>query len=200
MTAMTSTSEGVRARPQEQRAPLPDMALLGWAHRLVLGLATVALLVAMGLMIYEGSRRYIADTSYDWIEEVVRFLLIWAFFATLGIAGFRHCHIRTEMILARLPHAMQRITWLFACVVGMAYSAILGGSSIAQLQRYYATRMVSDSTLELPMWPVFLALPVGAALLFLYYIVAWRHAWRGDDPFTPRSTGESNDAEGQPLL
>lgn len=198
MTTLIQSPE--RVREAERSAPLPDIAVLGLANRLVLGLATVALLVAMALMIYEGSRRYVADTSYDWIEEVVRFLLIWAFFATLGIAGFKHCHIRTEMFLARLPHWAQRVTWLFACLVGMAYSALLGGSSIAQLQRYYATRMVSDSTLELPMWPVFLALPVGSALLFAYYIVAWCYAWRGEDPFTPRASGDSADAEGQPLL
>jgi C4-dicarboxylate transporter, DctQ subunit len=190
----------VMGRPAPRREPLPDMALLGLANRLVLGIAAVALLVAMALMIYEGSRRYLADTSYDWIEEVVRFLLVWAFFATLGVAGFRHCHIRTEMLLARLPHSVQRLTWLFACLVGMAYATILAGSSISQLQRYYETRMVSDSTLELPMWPVFLALPVGAALLFVYYAIAWHYAWRGEDPFTPRAGDTTAEAEAQPLL
>jgi C4-dicarboxylate transporter, DctQ subunit len=194
------TAAPVMGHSDDRRQPLPDIALLGWVNRLILGIASVALLTAMTLMIYEGSRRYLADTSYDWIEEVVRFLLVWAFFATLGVAGFRHCHIRTEMLLARLPAAVQRITWLFACLVGMAYATILGGSSIAQLQRYYVTRMVSDSTLELPMWPVFLALPVGSVLLFAYYAIAWHYAWRGQDPFTPHAEPGSTDAEPQPLL
>lgn len=186
--------------PSTRSDPLPDIAVLGWINRSILAIATIAMLVAMTLMVYEGSRRYLADTSYDWIEEVVRFLIVWAFFATLGVAGLRHCHIRTEMLLARLSPATQRLTWLFACAVGMAYAAILGGSSIAQLQRYYVTRMVSDSTLELPMWPIFLALPVGALLLFVYYVIAWRYAWRGQDPFTPRAEDGSVDAEAQPLL
>lgn len=194
------TAAAVLGRPEVRREPLPDIALLGLANRLILGIASVALLVAMALMIFEGSRRYLADTSYDWIEEVVRFLLIWAFFATLGVAGFRHCHIRTEMLLARLPRALQRLTWLFSCLVGMAYATILAGSSLAQLQRYYETRMVSDSTLELPMWPVFLALPVGSVLLFVYYAIAWHYAWRGEDPFTPRSDNGSSETEAQPLL
>jgi len=187
----------VTTSPEPRRLPLPDITVLGWVNRLILGIATVALLVAMALMVYEGSARYLADTSLDWTEEVVRFLLVWAFFATLGVAGFRHCHIRTEMLLARLPFAMQRLTWLLACVIGMVYAAILGGSSIAQLQRYYTTRMVSDSTLELPMWPVFLALPVGSVLLFAYYAIALRYAWHGQDPFTPRADEE---AQAQPLL
>lgn len=197
-----NTAAPVVGRPdgdERRREPLPDIAALGWINRLILGIAAVALLTAMGLMIYEGSARYLADSSFDWVEEVVRFLLVWAFFATLGVAGLRHCHIRTEMLLARLPFAMQRATWLFACIVGMAYALILGGSSIAQLQRYYVTRMVSDSTLEIPMWPVFLALPVGSALLFIYYVIAWHYAWRGQDPFTPHA-GDGTEAEAQPML
>lgn len=193
-----NTGAALPSRADDARQPLPDIAALGWLNRLILAIAALALLVAMALMVYEGSARYLADTSYDWVEEVVRFLLVWAFFATLGVAGFRHCHIRTEMLLARLPFAMQRITWLFACLVGMAYAVILGGSSIAQLQRYYVTRMVSDSTLELPMWPVFLSLPVGAALLFAYYVIACHYAWRGQDPFTPRS--EEAEPEAQAML
>lgn len=195
-----NTAIPVVARPEQRRQPLSDIALLGWVNRSILGIASLALLAAMLLMIYEGSARYLADTSYDWVEEVVRFLLVWAFFATLGVAGFRHCHIRTEMLLARLSRPVQRLTWLFACLVGMAYATILAGSSLAQLQRYYVTRMVSDSTLELPMWPVFLALPVGSVLLFAYYVIAFHYAWRDQDPFTPHSDGGSPDDEAQPLL
>ncbi len=182
------------------REPLPDIAVLGVFSRLVLGLAAAALLVSMVLMVYEGAQRKLADTSFDWLEEVVRFLLLWAFFATLGIAGFRHCHIRTEMLLARFSPAVQRLTWIFSCVLGIGFSIILGGSSIAQLQRYYVTRMVSDSTLEFPMWVVFLALPVGAVLMMAYYLIALRYAWRGQDPFTPSSTDSATDPEAQPLL
>jgi TRAP-type C4-dicarboxylate transport system permease small subunit len=182
------------------REPLPDIAVLGVFNRVILGIAASALLVAMVLMVYEGAQRKIADTSFDWLEEVVRFLLLWAFFATLGIAGFRHCHIRTEMLLARFSPGVQRLTWIFSCLLGVAFALILGGSSIAQLQRYYVTRMVSDSTLELPMWIVFMALPVGAVLMLFYYLVALRYAWRGQDPFTPSSTDPAAEAEAQPLL
>jgi C4-dicarboxylate transporter DctQ subunit len=176
---------------------LPDIAVLGRLSRAVLSIATVASLIALALMIYEGASRYLVDVSYDWVEEVVRYLLVWAFFATLGIAGLRHCHIRTEMLVARMPAPLQRLTWVFACIVGLAYATLLGYSSVAQLQRYWVTRMVSESTLELPMWAIFMALPLGAVMLAVYYLIALRYALRGQDPFTPESI--DTDTEVPPL-
>lgn len=161
----------------------PNFSRLGPLSRIVLGLATVASLFAMALMIYEGISRFIVGISYDWIEEIVRYLLIWAFFLTLGIAGFRQCHIRTELLVQRLPAHVQRLTWILACGLGIGFAAVLGYSSIAHLQRFYASRMVSESTLELPMWIVFLAMPVGAVALFLYYAIALHHAMFRGDPF-----------------
>jgi len=41
----------VTTSPEPRRLPLPDITVLGWVNRLILGIATVALLVAMALMV-----------------------------------------------------------------------------------------------------------------------------------------------------
>src|SRR3546814_15707505 len=115
-------------------------------------------------MILEGFSRYVLNVSYFWAEESVRFLMVWAFFLTLGIAGFRQCHIRTELLVQRLPPAVQRAVWLLSCAAGMAFAFILAYSSIPQVQRFYSMGMVSESSLELPMWLLFLAMPVGGEI------------------------------------
>ena len=172
----------------------PVFGRLGWASRLVLAVATILALGATGIMILEGFSRYALNVSYFWAEESVRFLMVWAFFLTLGIAGFRHCHIRTELLVQRLPRAVQRVVWLLSCAAGMAFAFILAYSSIPQVERFYSMGMVSESSLELPMWLLFLAMPVGGVALFVYYACAAWYAWRWGDPFTPEPVDEEPDA------
>ncbi|MCD0504719.1 TRAP transporter small permease [Bordetella petrii] len=175
-------------------AAAPPFGQLGWASRLVLGVATALALGATFIMILEGFSRYVLNVSYFWAEESVRFLMVWAFFLTLGVAGFRQCHIRTELLVQRLPRALQRATWLLACAAGMAFAFILAYSSIPQVERFRSMGMVSESSLELPMWLLFLAMPVGGVALFLYYACAAWYAWRWGDPFATEPLDDDPDA------
>ncbi|CAM4219109.1 TRAP transporter small permease protein [Bordetella tumbae] len=172
----------------------PVFGKLGWMSRLTLALATVLALGATLIMIVEGFSRYVLNVSYFWAEESVRFLMVWAFFLTLGIAGFRHYHIRTELLVQRLPLMAQRAVWLLSCIAGMGFALILAYSSIPQVQRFYSMGMVSESSLELPMWLLFLAMPVGGVALFVYYACAAWYAWRWGDPFAPEPVEEAPDA------
>ncbi|MBV7481572.1 TRAP transporter small permease [Bordetella sp. BOR01] len=173
---------------------VPVFGRLGWASRLVLAAGTILALAATAIMILEGFSRYALNVSYFWAEESVRFLMVWAFFLTLGVAGFRQCHIRTELLVQRLPRAVQRVVWLVSCAAGMLFAFILAYSSIPQVQRFYSMGMVSESSLELPMWILFLAMPVGGVALFLYYACAAWYAWRWGDPFAPEPVDDDPDA------
>jgi len=188
------------AKTRTADAAAPPLTPLGWASRLILGAATGLTLGATLIMILEGFSRYVLNVSYFWAEESVRFLIVWAFFLTLGVAGFRQCHIRTELLVKRLPHATQRAVWLLSCVAGLAFAWVLAYSSIAQVQRFHALGMVSESSLELPMWLVFLAMPVGGAALFVYYACAIRQAWRGHDPFLSEAMDDAPDANVSAVL
>ncbi|MVW69928.1 TRAP transporter small permease [Bordetella sp. 15P40C-2] len=195
------------ARERPVAAVAPEFGKLGWISRLVLGLATIMALAATFIMILEGFSRYALDVSYFWAEESVRFLMVWAFFLTLGIAGFRNYHIRTELLVQRLPRPVQRVVWLVSCVAGMLFAFILAYSSIPQVHRFYTMGMVSESSLELPMWLLFLAMPVGGLALFAYYACAAWYAWRWGDPFAPQAVDENPDpsvaeaiARQEPLL
>lgn len=163
----------------------PVVSQQGWLSRVVLVCATILMLGGTCIMVIEGLSRHFLSISYFWAEESVRFLLVWSFFLTLGIAGFQQYHIRTELLVQRFPPAFQRLSWVVASIVGMVFSAILAYSSIDQVRRYYTMGMLSESNLEIPMWIVFLAMPVGGIALFLYYAYAGWYAVVWGDPFTP---------------
>ena len=150
---------------------------------MLLNIGTVFLLLATVIMILEGLSRYVLNVSYFWAEESVRFLMNWAFSLTIGIAGFRKMHIRTELLVQRFPIKIQRLCWLLSCVTGIVFALVLIYSSFPQAVRYYKMGIVSESNLELPMWLLYLAMPIAGFGLFWYYIKAAIFAWKVGDPF-----------------
>jgi C4-dicarboxylate transporter, DctQ subunit len=159
----------------------------GWWDRFesgpVLNLAALAFIVSTLIMLSEGLNRSFRDISFFWAEESVRYLMMWAFFLTLGVAGTRGHHIRTEMLVDAMPPRIRRTMQYASVVAGIAFSAVLLASSMPQLQRYYTMGMVSESNLDIPQWIVFLAMPIGAALLGGYYVRCLVVLLRGREPF-----------------
>lgn len=177
----------------------PDSAATrrrGWWDRFesgpVLNLAAFLFLASTLIMLSEGLNRSFRDVSFFWAEESVRYLMIWAFFLTLGVAGRRGHHIRTEMLVDAMPRGIRRGMHLASGIAGVVFSAVLLASSVPQLVRYYTMGMVSESNLDIPLWIIFLAMPLGAALLFGYYLRCLVVVARGGDPF---STTEPTDPE-----
>lgn len=154
----------------------------------VLTVASVLFMASTIVMLSEGINRSTRDISFFWAEESVRFLMIWAFFLTLGAAGRHGLHIRTEMLVDAMSSRVRRAMHLGAVVAGLGFTVVLFGASFPQLMRYYTMGMMSESNLDIPQWVVFCAMPLGAALWFGYYLrclVSWIS---GEDPFTSAGT------------
>ncbi|MBE0549899.1 MAG: TRAP transporter small permease subunit [Rubrivivax sp.] len=159
----------------------------GWWDRFESGpVLTLASLLFVGstlVMLSEGLNRSIRDVSFFWAEESVRYLMIWAFFLTLGIAGRRGLHIRTEMLVSAVSPRLRRAMNFVAVLAGLVFAAVLFGASLPQLVRYYTMGMMSESSLDIPQWVIFCAMPVGAMLWFGYYLRCLLVWWHDGDPF-----------------
>lgn len=149
----------------------------------VLTIAAILFLASTVVMLSEGFNRSVRDVSFFWAEETVRFLMIWAFFLTLGVAGTRGLHIRTELLVDVMPVPVRRAMHLLAIIAGGLFSAVLFAASVPQLMRYYSMGMMSESSLDIPQWVVFLAMPLGAGLWFGYYLRCFSVWIRGGDAF-----------------
>lgn len=136
----------------------------------VLAVASLLFIGSTLVMLSEGINRTARDISFFWAEEAVRFLMIWAFFMTLGAAGRHGLHIRTEMLVDAVGPRARRWMHLVSIIAGLAFTAVLFGASFPQLMRYYTMGMMSESNLDIPQWVVFCAMPLGAVLWLGYYL------------------------------
>ena len=160
-----------------------------WARlesRWLLSFATFLAVAATLIMLTEAFGRGFLGHSYFWAEESVRYLMIWAFFLSIGACGRAGMHIRTEMLVDMLPPRGKWLCNLAASLAGLAFGIILFLASLPQVERYYTMGMMTESTLDLPMWALFLAMPIGAVLIGLYYFGCVIRAFRGQEPFAPQ--------------
>jgi C4-dicarboxylate transporter, DctQ subunit len=89
------------------------------------------------------------------------------------------------MLVNALGPRCSRLCNVLSSLAGVIFAVILLVASIPQILRYYTLGMMTESTLDLPMWALFLAMPVGAVLLAIYYVGSVVRALRGQDPFAP---------------
>ncbi|PCC98594.1 TRAP transporter small permease [Halopseudomonas pelagia] len=151
--------------------------------RVLMNIATVMFLLSCGVMLFEGSSRAFFDSSSFWAEESVRYLMVWAFFLTLGMAGRAGHHIRTDLLVAHLGPKMRRVMNLLASLLGIGFCGLLFAAAVPQLIRYHSMGMMTESNLDLPLWALFMVMPIGALIFMLYYIGCLVRVIKDEDPF-----------------
>ncbi len=108
-----------------------------------------------------------------WAQELCIYMFIWM--AKFGAAyGVRTgIHVGVDVLVNRLRPAWRRAVILFGLLAGALFTAIVGSLGAVFVWRMAHTDQVS-ADLELPMWIVYLAVPLGSYLMcFRFLQVAW---------------------------
>ncbi len=129
--------------------------------RLLLAVFITGMLAALLLQIVA---RYLMKIPFPWVEELARYLMIWTGFLGSSLAIHRGSHLGFSMVVEALPRPMQRI---IVCGVSLAMMVFL-----VFLIKYgwFITSFVQNQrspTLPITMFWVYLAIPVGSAVMLL---------------------------------
>lgn len=164
-----------------------DAALSGFdkfrsaLNRGLLGLASVCLLVALATMMMEALSRLFFNVSFFWAEELVRFMIIAVGFFSIPLAGPGGRHIRAGLFVGLLTRRLRLFLAGVTVLCSIVYCLVLVWSGWLQTSHLWFTRMRSQSTLDLPMWTITALVPLGALLLFFYYLGRLRAVVGGND-------------------
>lgn len=169
-----------------------------WLVASFMAIATVIIFVAV-------VHRYTADIPWvwqytrhvnlTWAQELCIYLFIWM--AKFGAAyGVRTgIHVGVDVLVRLLGPAKRRFWVTFDLLAGAFFTgmiAVLGGMFV---WRMYGTGQVSPD-LELPMWVVYLAVPLGSSLMCYRFLqVAGQFLRTGDLPTHSHARVEGIEAE-----
>jgi TRAP-type C4-dicarboxylate transport system permease small subunit len=141
-------------------------------------LAGMALIIAVQVF-----RRYVLQNSLDWSEELGRYLFIWSVYVGCSYATQRDRHL--EVTIARSmfgPTVAKYITIIaYVCTMLFCISVAVWG---AQMVLFLVNTGQKTPALEIPMYWVFLSVPVGLGLMALRTFQRLLAIFRGEIDFS----------------
>ena len=158
-----------------------------WLIASLMGAATLVIFIAVlhryasGVAI-PGLQDWLLRMNTSWAQELTIYLFVWM--AKFGAAyGVRTgIHVGVDVLVNRLQTPMKRRFILFGLLAGATFTGIiaaLGADFVYELSDTSSTSEV----LELPIWIVYLAIPLGSALMcFRFLQVSWNFARGGELP------------------
>lgn len=133
-----------------------------WALVLLLG-------VMAALVIGNVASRYLFSHSFPWVEEATRYMMIWATFLGAGPALRVGGHIAIDSLPAALPPLAARLlrAGIVALVAATLVVMLWLGVQYAEFAWYQESPVLGWS-----LGRIYLALPVGAALMLVHLALA----------------------------
>jgi C4-dicarboxylate transporter DctQ subunit len=120
--------------------------------------------------------------SFTWAQELCIYLFVWM--AKFGAAyGVRTgIHVGVDVLINKLGGDGKRRVVLFGLLCGALFTATVGTLGAVFVWEIGHTEQTS-ADLEMPMWIVYLAVPLGSYLMsFRFLQVAWRFAQGAELP------------------
>ncbi len=140
---------------------------------------------------------YLISLNTSWAQELTIYLFVWM--AKFGAAyGVRSgIHVGVDVLVNRLDEKKKNLFVLISLGAGALFTGIIGTVGVFFVFRIAHTDQIS-SDLEIPMWWVYLAIPLGSYLMsFRFLQVAWHFVRSGELPKHDHSHVEGLDKEVQ---
>src|SRR5436853_2274334 len=140
-----------------------------WLIAFLMGAATLVIFVAVvhryaaGLAI-PGVQDFLIRVDLSWAQELCIYMFVWM--AKFGAAdGVRTgIHVGVDLLVNRLPEHSRKQVILFALLCGALFTGMIASFGASFVTEMFKTGQQSND-LEMPMWFVYLAIPLGSGLM-----------------------------------
>ena len=143
---------------------------------------------------------FASELDLSWAQELCIYMFVWM--AKFGAAyGVRTgIHVGVDLLVNRLPEHSRKQVILFALLCGAVFTGMIATFGASFVRAMFHTGQQSND-LEVPMWIVYLAIPLGSGLMcFRFLQVAWSYFWTGTLPHHDEARVEGVQANASPAL
>lgn len=153
----------------------------------------VFILVATILAFSGTVMRYCFSYSVEWFEQVIIYLIIWSTFIVISLLTEENKHVCATFLVIRFSRNVRRVIDIVACVPPLIFCALCSYWGWQIVNMAYITGERSTTSLNAPLWIMYMAIPTGLALVVIRYI---RRIYRLLFKFETISYLESDHAHG----
>ena len=146
-------------------------AMMDGAYRVLRSICVLILASYLILVLLQVFFRYVLNESLFWAEEAVRFSMVWSVLLGSALVARDRAHIRIDLVESLLPAPARRILLVLLDLLMIVFMVVL---AVAGVQFAGRSMMQTSPSLNLPMWLVYCAVPVGAVLQGLFVLSVLR--------------------------
>ena len=133
--------------------------------------AVIALLAAMATMVFANvALRFLTDYSILWVEEASRYTMVWLTFIGAGPVLRYGGHIGIDSLQQATPRFAPLIRAIIVVVMALFFCAMV----VIGIRYAALTWGQTTPVLEIPVGAIYLAMPVGFALLLVHLAIMAR--------------------------
>ena len=139
-----------------------------YIRKVLYGISVVAMLVMLAIIFMQVITRYIFGFTFEWSEELARFLFVWAVFLGSALIMGEDGHLAVEL-LPRLLKGKKPGLVLDVFINACGYVFIL----LLIVQGWLMTETMTFQEapgLGIPMSWVYIVMPVSGVLMLLYHV------------------------------
>jgi len=115
--------------------------------------------------------RYFFHDSSSWVEEALRYSIIWVTFVGGSQCARTGNHVGVDLLIQVMPKKVQKYFFALAQFIAAAFCCVATYASFQAMALVIKTHQKSPAML-MPMWIIYLSLPIGFALMTIRFIIA----------------------------
>ena len=147
------------------------MRLLDLLNRAIVVAASIALILAAGVLTYSVVLRYFSPEPTDWQDEFAVFMLIGVTFGAAAWVHSQRGHIGIEAVKVILPPAIERWRQLVVDMLSAAFCGFFCWKSWTLMHEAWSEGYTSATAWAPPLWIPYLAMSLGMTLLTVQIFV-----------------------------
>lgn len=125
------------------------------------------------LVVYEVVVRYFFNAPTSWSMEVTQYMFCAITMLSGGYCLLRDAHVRVDLYYPRMSPKTQALVEIVTYPLTMFLCTILIWQGGDEFWKVLSNMAHSDSIAALPLWPVWLMIPLGGLLLLLQVLVRY---------------------------
>ena len=137
----------------------------------------MVLMVVLSVDLFLGVfSRYVMVRTFTWYDEIARGCFVWLTFLGAAVGVKRRAHFRLHIVVDRLSPRLRQVTVFLLPLVVIVFASVLiqQGLVFLELGKFQQTPVMGLSK----MW-IYVAIPIGGALMILYSLGPLWSAIRG---------------------
>lgn len=137
-------------------------------------------------------RRIPQFPALDWAEEYMRYCSIWITFIGMAVCAEDDLHVGVDILYQMSPTKVKKVLKIVCMVMACLFCAIFTAAS-AKYVMMAMRNMQRSAVMRVPLWIIYLALPIGSALSTVQYLLKSIHFIRIDHHALADSAPEDAD-------